>query len=379
MLAHPIPGGKPAGRIEMGGQALIEGVMMRSRTGYAAAVRRVDDGAIVVRQVPWRSFGQRHGWAKLPVVRGAVSLVEMMTIGMRTLHWSGEEYEAGLRRKDTGAQAEREKEGGDGALGKAAGAAMVAVSLALVILMVVVAPNLLAWLVGKLPPVDAWARAGGTMGFAEENHPIAYNLVSGFFRALILFLYVYAISLNEDIRRVFRYHGAEHKAVLAYEEGGDVTIERAQAHDTLHPRCGTTFLAVVVFVSIVVFALIAAMLVGFVAGFPEWSFWQRKLLTFGLHIAALPLVAGIAYELMKFCARHARHPLCAALLWPGYKFQRLTTRPPDDSMVEVAIVAMLAALAIAPEDREPQTHVVRGLQEPADGAESAISPQEATG
>src|SRR5690606_4542514 len=109
------------------------------------------------------------------------------------------------------------------------------------------------------------------------------------------------IALNRDIRRVFQYHGAEHKAVLAFEEGKEVTVARAQAHDTLHPRCGTPFIAVVVLVSISAFAFIGAALVAWVGGYPEWPFWQRKLLTFAAHIAALPLVAGVAFELMKAC------------------------------------------------------------------------------
>src|SRR5690606_5653285 len=126
---------------------------------------------------------------------------------------------------------------------------------------------------------------------------------------------------------------------------------------------GTTFIAVVVLVSIIAFAFIGAALVAWVGGYPEWPFWQRKLLTFAAHIAALPLVAGVAFELMKACARRPRNLLCALVLWPGYKFQRLTTRAPDDGQVEVAIVALLAALAIAPEDTIARQYVVRGLHD----------------
>ncbi len=369
-------------RLEMGGQAVIEGVLMRSRTGYAVALRR-EDGAIQVRQVPYVALMKKYTWARIPVLRGAVALFEMMAVGTRALNWSAQVYEERLKKEEaaqrsgtaesSGRSSEAQDQGarGENDLPQSASDAwrqagflgMMAISLSLVILMVVIAPNFLAAMVGKIGWVSDWATGRGTLGFTEENHPILFNLVSGLFRALIVVGYVWVISLNRDIRRVFEYHGAEHKAVLDFEQGGDVTVSRAQAHDTLHPRCGTTFIAVVILVSIVAFALVAAILVTYVSGFPDWPFIVRKLVTVACHILVLPLVAGIAFEIMKFCARRPRNPMCRALLWPGYRFQRLTTRHPNDHQVEVAIVSMLAALAIAPDEKQAHEYVVRGLQD----------------
>jgi len=374
-------------RLEMGGQAVIEGVLMRSRTGYAVALRR-DDGRIVVSQVPYAPLSRRWRLLKLPILRGATALVEMMAIGTRALRWSAEEFEKALLRADAKAAAGASGPPSEATvLPKSAGEAwrqagfigMITVSLAIVVFMVVIAPNLLAALLGKVPWLHDWALRRGTLGFAEENHPVLFNLVSGCFRALILVLYVWVISLNSDIRRVFQYHGAEHKAVLALEDGAEVTVAGAQKHDTLHPRCGTTFLAVVVLVSIIFFSLSAAALVAYVSGFPDWSFLARKGVTFLTHILLLPLVAGTAFELMKFCAKRPRNPVCALLLWPGFRFQRLTTRPPEDAQVEVAIVALLAALAIAPGERASREYVVRGLHDDESAPGFAPALQEVPG
>lgn len=376
----------------MGGQAVIEGVLMRSRTGYAVGLRR-STGAIIVRQVPYQPLARKWAFLKLPIIRGAVALVEMMAIGTRSLRWSAEEFEKDLARQEanhagTDPHGEGEAEekpatnlptSAKDAYKHAGFVGMILLSLAIVVLMVVIAPNVLTTLVGKLPVIGPWLDSLHPMGFAEENTPIVYNLIAGSFRAMILFLYVWVISWNSDIKRVFEYHGAEHKAVLALEEGREVTVARAQAHDTLHPRCGTTFIAVVVFVSIVFFALIAAFLSTRISGFPDFPYWEKKLITFGSHILALPLVAGTAFELMKFCARRPKNPICAAFLWPGYKFQRITTRPPDDTQVEVAIVAMLAALAIPTDMKDPAEYVVRGLEddESSPAYKSKASLQEA--
>lgn len=390
-------------RIEMGGQAVIEGVLMRARGGYAVALRR-HDGAIVIRQAPYRPLSRRLPLLKFPVVRGMTALVEMLAIGTRALQWSAEVYEQTLRAREATERSAsptssdqpllREEQATGEPLPRSVGEAfrhagflgMVTMSLALVVLMVVVAPNVLAALVGLLPPMQAWAEARGTLGFTEENHPFAFNLLSGLFRAAILVGYVWAISFNRDIRRVFEYHGAEHKAVLELEAKGDerrVTVAGCQAHDTLHPRCGTTFLAVVVLVSILFYAAAGAALVAFVSGFPDWSLLARKGTTFGVHVLLLPVVAGTAFELMKFCARHRSNWLCALLLWPGFRFQRLTTRAPDDEQIEVAIVALLAALALDEDASEPRQYVVRGLHddESAPGylPAASTSPREVAG
>jgi len=343
---------------ELGGQALVEGVLMRSRYGYAVAVRQ-GVSRICVRQVPFRSITLSLRFLRLPVIRGAVALLEMLAIGTRALHWSAEMAFGPTTRekakKDTLPRTARE------ALRQSQLLGTVAISFLLVVAMVVIFPNLFAWLTALLPPLTNWAEGRGTLGFSEENHPIAFNLVAGIYRAAIIVGYVAIIARHRDIRRVFQYHGAEHKAVLACEEGLELTVQNAQRHDTLHPRCGTSFIAVVVLLSIIAFSLSSAVLARYVSGFPDWNFLSRKGMTILVHVMLLPIIAGFGYELMKFCAANVQKLPCRVLLAPGLWFQRLTTRQPDARQVEVAIVALLAALDIEPDWKDRREYVVSGL------------------
>lgn len=346
--------------IEMGGQALIEGVMMRSQTGYAVALR-APDGPITVRQIPYKPLAARHMLLRLPVVRGAVSLFEMMALGTRALRFSAEHFEAALQHTAPPAPDLPATPGT--ALRDQAFAATLLLSAAMVLLIVVILPNALTGMLGNVPLLDRFLAFGGADHFSEEDQPLLFNLIAGGIRAVIVLLYVWVISWNRDVRRVFEYHGAEHKAVLAFEDGREVTVARAQAHDTLHPRCGTTFLALVLIATIIAFALADSLIAGQVSGFPGWPFLLRKATLMSVHLALLPLISGVAFEILKACSMHLHNPLCRAALQPGLWFQRMTTRPPSDHMVEVAIVALLAALAIPESETVPHTYVVRGLED----------------
>ncbi len=342
----------PQPPLTIGGQAVIEGVMMRGPHGYAIACRRAD-GTIRTEITPHRALTVRKKWLNLPVLRGAVGLVEMLTIGMKSLEFSAQEAERGEREKEaalagTAASGSPEEK----PLSRAALAATMALSLAIGITMFVVIPNIATHFAAVIA-------GAGDRPLLEEQRPILYNLISGFIRLLIVVGYIWAISLMKDVRRLFQYHGAEHKAVSCFEAGRDLTPREVQKFTTLHPRCGTTFIAITLMVAIVVFAVFAKVLLFFWPGFAELAFAARKaILIFG-HVAIMPVVAGVCFEILRLGGRHRNNPLLQVFLQPGYWFQRLTTREPDDSMVEVAINALQSALAIPAVDAVPEAARVR--------------------
>jgi uncharacterized protein YqhQ len=282
-------GGGPGQSIAYGGQAVIEGVMMRGPKGYAVAVRR-PSGEVVAcyHEAPMPSTkGRVWSW---PFVRGVVSLIDSLAIGIKALVYSANE-----------AMGEDEKISGT------EGAAAVALGAALSVGLFVWLPTVIA---GPL------LRLGATVALV--------NLSEGLFRLLILVGYVWIIGRMPDIARVFQYHGAEHMVINAYDAGGPYDAETASRFGTAHPRCGTSFLLFVVVVSVAVFSLF---------GWP--SIWVRL----ATRLALLPVVAGLAYELMKLGAR-TRYGLGRLLIAPGMLLQKLTTRPPDPLQVEVAARAL---------------------------------------
>jgi uncharacterized protein YqhQ len=280
--------------LPVGGQAVIEGVMMRSPSRVAVAVRR-PDGSIAVDERPFRSVTLRAkplGW---PVIRGAVSLFETLSLGLRALSFSAEEAV-----REPGAEARPQ------AANQGAQLITVFVSFALALLLFVVLPaKLTVWL-----------------GFRDR---VGFGLVDGGIRLLAFVLYLVLISQWKEMRRVLGYHGAEHKAIHALENRAPLTPESVQSFTRFHPRCGTSFLFLVVVTSIVLFTAIGR---------------PHGIGPHLLRIACMPVIAGIAFEFIRFSGRHADHPLVRALIWPGLQFQRLTTREPDLSMCAVAIAAL---------------------------------------
>jgi len=280
--------------LPVGGQAVIEGVMMRSPSRVAVAVRRAD-GSIALMERAFASITRRHAVLGLPVVRGAISLFEALALGISALNFSADEAvrsETPAAKRPTGMTS--------------AQFLTVALSLVLGVLLFVVLP----------------ARLTTWLGFRGR---IGFGLVDGLFRLGAFVGYLLLISQWKEMRRVLGYHGAEHKAIHALEAGVPLTPERVQSFPRFHPRCGTSFLFLVVVVSVVVFTLIGK---------------PRGLGDHLLRVACLPLIAGVAFEFIRLSARHARKPLVRALVWPGLQFQRLTTREPDLSMCEVAIAAL---------------------------------------
>jgi uncharacterized protein YqhQ len=281
--------------LPVGGQAVIEGVMMRSPSKMSVAVRR-PDGTLATLDRPFSSVTQRHKVLGLPVVRGAVALFETMFLGITALNFSADEAAREPAKETKKA----------GPFEQVAQGAVVIVSLALGLLMFVVLP----------------ARATAWLGFHDR---VGFGLVDGAFRLAAFVIYLALISQWKDMRRVLGYHGAEHKAIHALESGAPLTPESVQMFTRFHPRCGTSFLFLVVVVSILVFTAI-----GKPHGIGDHL----------LRIACMPLIAGVAFEFIRISGKYADRPLVKVLIWPGLQFQRLTTREPDLEMCAVAIAAL---------------------------------------
>ncbi|MFH1681769.1 MAG: DUF1385 domain-containing protein [Candidatus Eisenbacteria bacterium] len=297
---------------KIGGQAVIEGVMMRAPGAVATAVRR-PDGTIAVRRRDFRSVTEKFRLFRLPVVRGAVALIESLALGMGALLYSAEEAAGEAKEKSPEEHAESAPEKTRWFLWL-----VLAGSLLLGIGFFFYLPLLLT----------EWTGVRGG---------IAFNLVDGLIRLVFLFAYVKAISLWGEIQRVLAYHGAEHKSIFNLESGRDLSVENAQGFTTLHPRCGTSFLLIVMVVSVLVFCLL---------GRPDSV--QDRL----VRLAFLPLIAGVSYELLKVSGKWADRPWMAPLVRPGLYLQTMTTREPSGDQVEVALAALRAALGDRLEDRE---------------------------
>jgi uncharacterized protein YqhQ len=286
-------------KINIGGQAVIEGVLMRAPRSMAIAVRR-PDGEIVVKRDRVTPLSERFPLVKLPLVRGAVALFSSLVIGIKALNFSANEALA---------EGEKKEEISSLAMG-----GTMAVALLFGILLFFILP---LYLTKLLVPV-----------IGDSN--LVFNLVDGVIRVMVFLLYIYSISRMRDIQRVFQYHGAEHKSIFAFEAGQPLTVENVRRFSRLHPRCGTSFLLIVMLVSILIFSLIPKL----------WPFYLKA----GARIVLLPLIAGVSYELLKWSAKHDTSPLVRFLIAPGLALQRLTTREPDDDQVEVAIRSMEEAL-----------------------------------
>ncbi|MGE5568086.1 MAG: DUF1385 domain-containing protein [Rhodospirillales bacterium] len=288
----------------VGGQAVMEGVMMRSPRSYCVAVRKAS-GEIVTDEKPVARLSEKYPAFRFPVLRGVGTLGQAMGLGMKALRFSAN---AAIEDSDPGAKKQE--------ISSWMLALNLGISLLFFIFLYKFVPLYLATALGKLVPV--------------LQGRIPFNICDGVIRMAIFIGFLYLISLWKDIRRVFEYHGAEHRVVFNFESGLPVTVENAQRFSTLHPRCGTSFLLVVMLVSIGIYTLL-----------PFDSFALR----FAGRVVLLPLVAGVSYELIRYAARH-RGGLLAAMTAPGLWLQRITTRPPSAEQTAVAIEALERAMAL---------------------------------
>ncbi len=309
---------EPKKEISVGGQAVIEGVMMRGPESLATALRR-KDGTIELYVQPFATKAKKGTFLGWPIVRGFVSLIEMLLIGVQTLTLSANRYELDLKAEDA------EK-------GKAAKDKSKSRQQTEDLLSYVFAFGLAFLLFGLLP-----YKLADWVGLSKQN--LYFNLFAGLIRIVFFVLYVWLISLMKDVRRLFQYHGAEHKNVNAYEKETGLEIPAIQSNTTIHPRCGTSFMFFVLLIAILVFSIVDTLVSVFILGGPV-----PTLLRLGYHVLLIPLVSGISYEVLKFSGRNLKHPIVKLMTGPGMALQRITTQPPDDSMVETALVAMKAAL-----------------------------------
>ena len=290
----------------VGGQAVMEGVMMRAPHSYCVAVRK-PSGEIVTEETPVKRLSEKHPIWKLPVFRGIGTLGQAMSLGLKALRFSAN---AALSED----AAEKPKEVSNVALGL-----NLVLSLAFFIVMY------------KLVPLYLVTKLGGF--FPALNGRIAFNATDGIIRLAIFLGFLFLVSRARDIRRVFEYHGAEHKVVFNFESGKPVNVENAQSFVTWHPRCGTSFLFVVMAISMLVYMLI------------PFDGFAAKLIS---RIALLPVITGISYELIRFAAKR-RGSFLAFLTAPGLWMQRVTTKAPSNEQTEVAIHALDRAMALETE------------------------------
>jgi uncharacterized protein YqhQ len=311
----------------VGGQAVLEGVMMRSPHAWAIACRK-PSGEVVTMSEPLERPSERHKWMAWPIVRGVMTLGYAMSLGYRALRFSAnvaiedvmqEEQAsspalavASVGSVQVPSKAEtREKAA---TISSWLAAVNIVISIAFFIFMYKYIPLLAATELKKIDPA-----LGGR---------IIFNLVDGAIRLILFLFFIWGVSLWKDIRRVYEYHGAEHKTVFAFENGDPLETAAVQKYSTYHPRCGTSFLMTVMLISI-----------GFYMLVPYTTFWAR----FASRIVLLPVIAGVSYEIIRFAAKH-RGSLFALMTAPGLWLQRITTKPPSDEQAQCAIVALDKAM-----------------------------------
>lgn len=306
-------------RTSIGGQAVMEGVMMRGPHLIATAVRK-PDGEIIIDE---QSVGKvrKSKILKLPIIRGCINFFDSMIIGVKSLMFSAKFFDVDDEGEPTEEEPSKFEQWMERKLGSEK--ALSAVIYIAVILSLLVSVGLFI----LLPTV--------LVGFIKqfvENH-VALTLLEGLVRIVIFLLYLTLVSQTKDIKRVFMYHGAEHKSIFCYEHGEELSVENVRRQKRLHPRCGTSFLLIVMVISIVVFSFIS---------------WDNPFTRLLLRLLLLPVVAGISYEIIKFAGRHENW-FTKAISAPGMWLQLITTREPDDSQIEVAIAALKAVM---PESKE---------------------------
>ncbi len=294
----------------VGGQAVLEGVMMRSPHAWAIACRK-PSGEISTHSEPLERLSEKHKWMGWPVIRGVMTLGHAMTLGFRALRFSANVALDELQQEATPEPGKKKFE-----ISGWMATVNIIISVGFFIFMYKFIPLVAATELKRVDPI-----------FSGQ---IMFNVVDGVIRLILFLFFIWGVSLMPDIRRVYEYHGAEHKTVFAFENGDKMDTESVQRYSTFHPRCGTSFLMTVMIISIGVYTLI-----------PVTTFWAR----FGVRIALLPLIAGLSYEIIRFAAKH-RGSLFAVMTAPGLWMQRVTTKQPADAQAQCAIDALNLAMTM---------------------------------
>ncbi|HAR87052.1 MAG TPA: DUF1385 domain-containing protein [Clostridium sp.] len=293
----------------VGGQAVIEGVMMRGTKGLATAVR-LPNGSIEVKKESSESLTKKNKFFGFPIIRGFISLIESLIIGIKSLEYSASFFEDDEEESESKFDKWFEKvfkEKGNSVL---MGISLV-LSLAFSILLFFILPTALTSLVKK----------------TITSNVVVLNIIEGIIRVIIFISYIFIVGKLEDIKRVYQYHGAEHKTIFCYESGIDLTPENAKKFGRLHPRCGTNFLFLVMVISIIIFS------------FTGWQSIGQRVIS---RVLLLPVVSGVTYEVIKWLGK-SDSKISKIIAWPGLLLQKITTQEPDESMLEVAITSLKAA------------------------------------
>lgn len=351
----------------VGGQAVMEGVMMRTPSAYAIACRR-SDGSIATTAEKLPKWSDKYKWLNIPILRGGATLVQTMALGVKALNFSAQIFEDDQKALKEAEKAKANEfaavpvegttdpeflkapakiimpESKKPSKSQSAGAVgSIIFAIGFNILLFVVAPLLvtnvafiyMGW--GEAPTLSAAAGWWETaMAYIWETKPhswVAFNLVDGVIRMFFFVVMIFSMSFLKDIRRVFEYHGAEHKTVFTWEKGLDLTVDNAVSQRRQHPRCGTSFLMVVMLVAIVLFSVIK---------------FDAMWLNLAVRIALMPLVAGLSYEVIKYAAKKESSAIFKIMTLPGIWLQNITTQEPDAGQLEVAIVALDESLKLEP-------------------------------
>lgn len=319
--------------LQYGGQAIIEGVMMRSPKHFSVAVR-APNGEIICQTEPLaKTWIGRQKWLKLPFLRGSLALFDAMALGIRAMTFASNiQLDPKYEKKEEGAEVEEqvvaaEAEGmvqtdSPKSINNIAVGATMAVGLGVGLLLFVLLPNVV----------------GEQLRHAGITNERMLNFASGLLKFVIFIGYVLLISRMPDVKRVFKYHGAEHKAINVLEAEQQLTMENCKAQTRLHPRCGTSFVIVVLIIDVLSLTFVPRYLVA------DVPYIVNLLVRFGLNLAVLPIIAGIAYELIRFAGKFRHSGLVNALFWPGLMTQYITTAEPDEDQIEVAITSLKACL-----------------------------------
>ncbi|MEW5816775.1 MAG: DUF1385 domain-containing protein [Spirochaetota bacterium] len=318
-----------------GGQALIEGIMMRGKSFYSIAIRKPDKSLKLIKK-DISSILQKYKWLKAPFMRGIVALIENLVIGVKALIISANEAlpeEASVEKEDGKKPGKGQK--GAQKLDNLTISVSLIISFAVAILFFVALPNFFIEL---------------GLGINAQKDIALYNIISGLLRILLFILYVWAISFMKDIKRVFQYHGAEHKTINAYEAGEELTISNVKKYPTFHPRCGTSFLFFVLLVAVIIFSFVTLLLnlIPFMAGISGSRRLIDRIIRQSIitpsHIVMLPVIASVSYEILKFSFKKKGNILIKLLSLPGKGIQKLTAKEPGEEMLEVGIAALKEVL-----------------------------------
>ncbi len=371
----------------VGGQAVMEGVMMRTPTAYAIACRK-KDGTIVHTAEKLPKWSEKYKWMDIPVLRGGTTLIQSMALGIKALNYSAKIYEEDMEAEekelvkakefqtqevlaegtldenftkapakmtlpqtDEKIEAKKKPSQTAGAIGS------IIFALGFNILLFIVAPLVLTnllfmWLGWAVAPalaadVSVWQTIKAYVWEIKPDSWLAFNLIDGVIRMFFFVVMIFTMSYLRDIRRVFEYHGAEHKTVFAWEKGLDLTVKNADVQKRQHPRCGTSFLMVVMLVAIVLFSVIK---------------FDALWLNLVVRIALMPLVAGLSYEIIRYAAKKESSVIFKIMTLPGLWLQNITTQNPDDEQLEVAITALKESLKFEPMDTEEVPAIDRDLE-----------------